>query len=113
MAAIEDGSLRRGGMGRDRHYSAEKNKNLKLWVGGCENKIKQIELDNSSLPVMASFKKTGEALAECYMVDVISDEEFVLLYDSSFSKNELLLLLSGCNRNLTYSKENCCVKLDI
>ena len=36
---------------------------------------------------MASFKKTREVLAECYMADIISDEEFVLLYDSSFSKN--------------------------
>lgn len=36
---------------------------------------------------MTSFKKTRELLAGCYLADIISDEEFVLLYDSSFSKN--------------------------
>ena len=36
---------------------------------------------------MTSFKKTRELLAGCYLADIISDEEFVLLYDCSFSKN--------------------------
>ena len=36
---------------------------------------------------MTSFKKTRELLAGCYLADIISDEEFVLLSDCSFSKN--------------------------
>ena len=36
---------------------------------------------------MTSFKKTTELLARSYLADTISDEEFVLLYDCSFSKN--------------------------
>ena len=36
---------------------------------------------------MTSFKKTRELLAGSYLSDIISDEEFVLLYDCSFSKN--------------------------
>ena len=36
---------------------------------------------------MTSFKKTRELLAGSYLADIISDEEFVLLYDCSFSKN--------------------------
>lgn len=36
---------------------------------------------------MTSFKKTTELLAGSYLADTISDEEFVLLYDCSFSKN--------------------------
>ena len=36
---------------------------------------------------MTSFKKTRELLAGFYLADIISDEEFVLLYDCSFSKN--------------------------
>ena len=36
---------------------------------------------------MTSFKKTRELLAGCYLADIISDEEFVLLYDCSYSKN--------------------------
>ena len=36
---------------------------------------------------MTSFKKTRELLAGCYLADIISDEEFVLLFDSSFSRN--------------------------
>ncbi|KAK3746108.1 hypothetical protein QZH41_015516 [Actinostola sp. cb2023] len=36
---------------------------------------------------MCSFKKTREVLVDCYMTDIISDEEFVLLYDASYSKN--------------------------
>ena len=36
---------------------------------------------------MSSFKKTRELLAGCYLADIICDEEFVLLYDCSFSKN--------------------------
>ena len=36
---------------------------------------------------MTSFKKTREFLAGCYLTEIISDEEFVLLYDCSFSKN--------------------------
>ena len=36
---------------------------------------------------MTSFKKTKELLAESYLADIISDEEFVLLYDCRFSKN--------------------------
>ncbi|KAK3740592.1 hypothetical protein QZH41_001065 [Actinostola sp. cb2023] len=31
--------------------------------------------------------KTREVLVDCYMTDIISDEEFVLLYDASYSKN--------------------------
>ena len=36
---------------------------------------------------MTSFKKTRELLAGSYLADIISDEESVLLYDCSFSKN--------------------------
>ena len=36
---------------------------------------------------MTLFKKTRELLAGSYLADIISDEEFVLLYDCSFSKN--------------------------
>ena len=36
---------------------------------------------------MTSFKKTRGLLARSYLADIISDEEFVLLYDCSFSKN--------------------------
>lgn len=36
---------------------------------------------------MTSFKKTRELLGGCYLADIISDEESVLLYDCSFSKN--------------------------
>lgn len=36
---------------------------------------------------MTSFKKTQEFYAGFYLADVISDEEFVLLNDCSFSKN--------------------------
>ena len=36
---------------------------------------------------MTVFKKTRELLAGAYLADIISDEEFVLLYDCSFSKN--------------------------
>lgn len=36
---------------------------------------------------MTSFKKTRELLTGSYLADIISDEEFVLLYDCSFSKN--------------------------
>ena len=36
---------------------------------------------------MTLFKKTRELLDGSYLADIISDEEFVLLYDSSFSKN--------------------------
>ena len=36
---------------------------------------------------MMSFKKTRELLAGSYLADIISDEEFVLLYDCRFSKN--------------------------
>ena len=35
---------------------------------------------------MTSFKKTRELFGS-YLADIISDEEFVLLYDCSFSKN--------------------------
>ena len=40
-----------------------------------------------SFAVMTSFKKTRELLAGSYLANIISDEEFVLLYDCSFSKN--------------------------
>ena len=36
---------------------------------------------------MTLFKKTRELSDGSYLADIISDEEFVLLYDSSFSKN--------------------------
>ena len=36
---------------------------------------------------MTSFKKTRELLTGCYLADIISGEEFVLLYDCSYSKN--------------------------
>lgn len=36
---------------------------------------------------MTSFKKTRELLAGCHLADIISDEELVLLYGCSFSKN--------------------------
>ena len=36
---------------------------------------------------MTSFRKTRELLPGSYFADIISDEEFVLLYDCSFSKN--------------------------
>ena len=36
---------------------------------------------------MTLFKKTRELLAGSYLAYIISDEEFVLLYDCSFSKN--------------------------
>ena len=40
---------------------------------------------------MTSFKKTRQLLTGSYLADIISDEEFVLLYDCSFSKNLELL----------------------
>ena len=36
---------------------------------------------------MATFKKTSKVLIANYIDDVIEDEEFILLYDSNFSKN--------------------------
>lgn len=36
---------------------------------------------------MASFRETREILATCFMEGIISDEEFVLLYDLNHSKN--------------------------
>jgi len=46
---------------------------------------------------MTSFKKTRELLEGAYLADIISDEEFVLLYDCSFSKN-LELPYEECER---------------
>ena len=36
---------------------------------------------------MTSFRKTRELSAGSYLADIISDKEFVLLLDCSFSKN--------------------------
>ena len=44
-------------------------------------------LESGGVAVMTSFKKTRELLAGSYLADIISDEEFVLLYDCNFSKN--------------------------
>lgn len=42
---------------------------------------------------LMSFKKTLELLAEAFLADLISDEEFVLLYDCS---NEIQEVLNLC-----------------
>ena len=43
---------------------------------------------------MTLFKKTRELLAGSYLADIISDEEFVLLYDCSFSFSFSLFIFS-------------------
>ena len=37
---------------------------------------------------MASFKKTRNIIIKSYFDDVIDDEEFVLRYDATYSKNQ-------------------------
>jgi len=43
--------------------------------------------ESGGFSVMTSFKKTRELLGGAYLADIISNEEFVLLYDCSFSEN--------------------------
>ena len=84
-------------MGSNRHLCAGRFAMCKRWP-------KQVITtdtvrETGGFAVMTSFKNTRELLAGAYQTDIISDKEFVLLYDCSFSKN--LSLVPTCAISIT------------
>lgn len=72
-------------------------------ASGRQNTLQQTDSVKESpesgvFAAMMLFKTTWELLAGCYLAFLISDEEFVLLYVCSFSKN-LELLYEEYKRN--------------
>ena len=51
--------------------------------------VKDIYFQLKVFDKMSSLRQIRELLADCYMDGVISDEEFVLLYDENRSKKKI------------------------